>query len=276
MRAVRDYDDAIDCYFPENPPEDAAGDYWSRTQPALSNAFVLIQQALELGLKGKISAISPYLLIGDPNDWPSRAATENVSFGELRTLDAVNLVKVYNSVSLNPLNQAFIDFWTKLRNDRNKIMHSPSIRYFDPKHVIKTLLDAVFYIFGEENWPLTLANLEYEGGSVALSSSDFVVNVVMLEIQIAINYLEPRDAKKFFRFDKGRRAYMCPHCYREAGSDWFVDWPRLAQFQGRQAGATKLHCVVCQTESQVERVKCPEDGCPGDVMCDGLCLTCGR
>jgi hypothetical protein len=92
MQSLQDYDEAI-AYGAEDDAENRR-EYWTRSQPALANAYSLIQQGMELALKGRIAAVSPLLLIGNPGDWPGRAATEDVSFGELRTLDAADLLKV--------------------------------------------------------------------------------------------------------------------------------------------------------------------------------------
>jgi hypothetical protein len=57
----------------ESPDERAeqARQYWKAADRQVSNAIVLVQQAIEFLLKAKIAAVSPYLLIaGDPREWP--------------------------------------------------------------------------------------------------------------------------------------------------------------------------------------------------------------
>lgn len=274
MQAVHDYDNATYYKLADETPEESADEYWRRSQPALANAFSLIQQGMELALKGRIAAVSPFLLVGDPKEWPSRAATEAVSFGEFHTLDAASLVKVHNAVSVNPLDDAFAEFWTRVRTDRNKIMHSPAPGHFDPPRVVRTVLEAIHALFSGEPWPQQLLRMEYESKFAALGYSDDALNNVMREIADALSYLSPNEALKFFKFDKHRRAYVCPHCHYGANRDWQDDWPHLAQFTEKRVGATDLHCILCERTTKVERIGCDVEDCPGDVIAEGICLTC--
>jgi hypothetical protein len=76
--------------------ESASTDYWFKAQPALANAFGLIQQAMEMALRGRIASISPFLLISrDPKDWPKTVENGAVPFSDFRTLDAADLIMVH-------------------------------------------------------------------------------------------------------------------------------------------------------------------------------------
>src|SRR4051812_18248918 len=45
--------------------------YWQAAQQELATAVALAQQGTEFLLKGKIAAVSPFLLVsGDPGEWP--------------------------------------------------------------------------------------------------------------------------------------------------------------------------------------------------------------
>ncbi|PVE76116.1 hypothetical protein DC431_18610, partial [Sphingomonas melonis] len=131
---------------------EATDDYWRSVQPALSNAYSLIQQAMELGLKGRIARVSPYLLLGDPADWSPKAAKGATSFGELPSLEASKLVAVHNSVADPPLDPAFNTFWTAVRKDRNRIMHSAPRVTFTAGEVTRTILMAANALFAETSW----------------------------------------------------------------------------------------------------------------------------
>jgi hypothetical protein len=274
MQSLHDYDQALE-YGVEDDDENRT-EYWTRSQPALANAYSLIQQGMELALKSRIAAVSPLLLIGDPGDWPSRAASENVSFGEFRTLDAADLVKVHNSVASPPLNDAFKTFWDDVRRERNKIMHSATPKTFDPVDVVRAILTAVEAMFGEMRWPSRLLQLEQEGRLAALGFNDDVQNNVMRQVESALIHLTPAEAKRYLGFSKSKRAYVCPHCYFAANRDWQEVWPHLAQFTGKGPGATSLHCIVCETTSEVQRTPCEDPDCKGDVIAEDVCLTCTR
>ena len=74
-------------------------DYWQSAQPILRNALGLIQQAQELGLNGKLAAVSPYLLISqDASRWPGGSGP--VSFSSFRTVDAVDLPRAMDFLCL--------------------------------------------------------------------------------------------------------------------------------------------------------------------------------
>jgi hypothetical protein len=146
MQSVHDYEQAME--YNDDEDGEIATEYWKRSQPALANAYSLIQQGMELTLKGRIAAISPFLLIGhDPKDWPKGVDSKDVSFGEFRTLDAVDIVKVHNAFCSPRLGDEFKQFWEKIRKDRNKIMHSAKPKSFDPATVVKTILTAVKALF---------------------------------------------------------------------------------------------------------------------------------
>lgn len=272
MGAVLDHDQAL-AFGAESDIETTA-EYWRRTQPALANAYSLIQQGMELALKGRIAEVSPFLLIGDPSAWPNRVTTEDVSFGDLRTLDAADLVKVHNSVRAERLDGPFRIFWDEVRRERNKIMHSVTPRTFDPATLVRTILIAARALYAETRWSQRLLDMEEDGRLAAFGYNDDVQNNVMRQLEDAIAHLAPAEAKLFFGFDNRRRAYVCPRCYFVANRDWQEQWPHLAQLQTRRSGETSLHCCLCAETITVERKPCVRSECEGDVIADDLCLSC--
>lgn len=273
MRAVRECNGARDA----SPEEaDAPAEYWQRVQPALANAYALIQQGMELALKGRIAAVSPYLLLGDPGDWPKKAATEHVSFGEFKTIDAAELLKVHNSLVTAALDDNFKGFWEQVRRDRNRIMHSTSRPVFDAAAVIRTILAAAQVLYADMTWPQRLLDMEADGKFTVFGFVDDVQNNVMREIDDARTLLDPAEIKRFLGLDTRQRSYVCPVCYHRANRDWQDEWPQLAQLATKTAGETKLHCIVCDATTEVDRHDCAYARCPGNVLAEDLCLTCVR
>jgi hypothetical protein len=254
----------------------AAAGYWAKSQPILANAFSLVQQAMEMSLKGRIAAISPYLLIArDPKDWPSGVDAKPIPFSEFRSLDAADLIKVHNTFSESPLGEDFRTFWDTVRRDRNKMMHSVSAKVFDQSLLIRTILTAVETLFSETKWPQRLLQMEEDDKYAAYQwGVDAGHNIVMGQIQTAIENLKPAEAKRFFKLDRKRRSFLCPICWSNANRDWQDDWPKLAQFTLGQPGETRLHCVVCDEDSEVQRVDCINPECIGNVIHDDTCLLC--
>lgn len=274
MQTLNEYDEAI-AYGGDDAVE-AKTEYWRRAQPALANAYSLIQQGMELALKGRIAAVSPLLLIGDPGDWASRAANEDVSFGEFRTLDAADLVKVHNCVVAAPLDDRFKAFWDEVRRERNKIMHSASPKTLEPVDVVRAILVAADTLFVETRWPSRLLEMEIDGRLAALGVNENATNHVMMQVASALKHLTPARCKQFFAFDKGRRAYLCPNCYSTANKDNQDVWPFLAQFPDRARGGNHLTCIVCEKSTEVERRTCADANCEGNVIHEDVCLTCTR
>lgn len=274
LQSVHDFDEATYYKLADETPEEAEDEFWLRSQPTLANAYSLIQQGMELALKGRIAGVSPYLLIGGPKDWPKGTATGPVSFGAFRTLDAVDLVPVHNSVCPTSLDDAFKTFWEDVRRDRNRIMHSASPGTFAPAQVVKTLLIAIESLFNETPWPRRLLELEDESKFASLGFVDNARNNVLRHIDTAIRHLKPAEAKRFFGYDDDRRGYVCPKCYFASNRDYQDAWPHLAQLTAKARGSTELYCLVCEETTTTERFPCRQEGCMGDVIADDICLTC--
>lgn len=79
----------------EKEDEQAFGNLRQR----ILTSLIIAQQGIELALKAKLVAISPFLLIaGNPSEWPRAADETGVSFSDFRAIDAQDLIKVYNTV----------------------------------------------------------------------------------------------------------------------------------------------------------------------------------
>lgn len=272
ISAVQGYDGAI-AWGAEDDRE-TRDEYWRRTQPALANAYSLIQQAMELALKGRIAEVSPFLLLGDPGRWPASAAAAATSFGEFRTLDATELVKVHNCVRTPPLDPDFSRFWDEVRRVRNTIMHSATPRSFDPGDVLRAILHAAEALFAETRWPRRLLDMEEQSSAAAFGFHDSLQNNVMHEVELALRHLNTSDARRFLDFDPRQRAYLCPVCYQHANHDAQDEWPALAQLERATPGSTTLTCIVCESVTAVDRIACLYPSCEGDVLADDQCLTC--
>lgn len=251
-------------------------DYWRSVQPELANAYSLIQQAMEMSLKGRIASVSPYLLLGDPADWPGRGATNDLSFGEMPTLDASKLVKVHNLLIEPALDDRFNTFWETVRRDRNRIMHSTSRSTFTASAVILAILRAVKALFGEMPWSARLLAEEAGQKYAIFGMDDHVYSSVVSEIGCAIELLTPAEALDLLGFDKRSHAYVCPQCYACSDRDFSAGLPKLAQFSSKESGALTLRCTFCEGASEVERHDCEYQNCLGTVISQNLCLTCLR
>jgi hypothetical protein len=70
MEIVRDVENAeLETWDTDREVTD---EYWRASQPALANAITLLQQSHEFALKGRIAAVSPFLLeaVSKRVEWP--------------------------------------------------------------------------------------------------------------------------------------------------------------------------------------------------------------
>jgi hypothetical protein len=258
-------------------------DYWQSAQPILRNALGLVQQAHELGLKGKLASVSPYLLISqDASRWPGGSGP--VTFSSFRTVDAVDLPRAME-LFLSPLSGDFQDLYEEVRKKRNTFAHGVSkgdrLAAID---LLKMILKTVQELYPADSWPkLRLTHLKNDPTAIAYTS-DHAYPRLLREMEKVTSVLDPAEAKQFFGVDTKARSYLCPgSCNPEIHTDEFAangDYPRLAQLRpAKTPGAAHLYCFVCKETVAVERSACNQTGCPADVIFtdesgERRCLTC--
>ena len=97
------------------------------------------------------------------------------------------------------------------------------------------------------------------------------------ECDIALNVLGAKEVKEYLGIDKRRRRYFCPECFanrsRQEEKGGAPDVEGVAQVDPKNR--TLLRCVVCSVVSTVERRRCMNGACKGDVIGNDECMTCG-
>lgn len=253
-------------------------EYYASRQPALRHALVMVHQAQELGLKARIVAVSPYLLlVGEPRLWPSGADRRPTSFEEFRTLDAADLVRVHNTVCDAPLDSNFIRQFEEGRRARNKIVHLGGHRIVsNAREILILILETHAALFPDVRWATVRMDHELNGGYAIAGGTD-VESSLLHDFELLQRVVAPRHIRKHFGFDKRRRSFMCLSCSSEQ-LDW-EDGSRFAQLvEGRE---DQLFCAVCTETRTVLREICGVDGCPCDVLWMdsykwGTCLHCNQ
>jgi hypothetical protein len=96
-------------------------------------------------LKAKIAEASPFLLISNlPKEWPKECDKIDTAFADFRTIDAQDLIRVYNAVSVVKLSKEFIMNFEEFRKTRNALFHTVDGRLeFSDKIIITYILDIV-------------------------------------------------------------------------------------------------------------------------------------
>ncbi|WP_354678551.1 hypothetical protein [Cupriavidus plantarum] len=259
-------------------PAEISEAFWSAANRELSTAITIVQQGVELFLKGRIAEVSPFLLIASdsPSRWPSPYDGKSIEFSQFRTIDAQDLVRVHDIFAASKLPETFTAKFDELRELRNTIIHSTgknvTVRAIE---VVDALLFMHRALFADENWMTTRREFLRRSPQSELGSGEYATNEACHEAEIVVAQLQPAQVQAYFRIDKRQRLYICPACLDDANTDAGFDH-KLAVLRPKAPGATKLYCPVCNDEHEVSRVKCEQDECLGNVLNDeGRCLTCG-
>jgi len=258
-----EYADELDFCEPE---------YWQRSFRYLSLALSTIQHGVELTLKGIICQTSPFLLVSSHNFSWSKYSTD-IEFSKFKTLDASKLLEVCKKVSKHSFTTKFDTEYEKMRELRNIIIHSvdKNIKK-DAVDVLETLLFMHRILFPEELWIETRSSCLMNEPCNLIGADEFSVNLLSLELELAINRLPADKVKTYFHVDKNLPAYYCPECYYRANTDGGFEH-KLARFTSNAPDCTTLHCPVCNQDYEIERGTC--SSCSGQIMSKGgLCLEC--
>jgi len=252
-------------------------EYWEKSQPALANAYALIQQGQEFALKGKIAAISPLLLLTrDPRDWPKRCEFDDISFSQFRMADSADLIKIYNTFGNPRLPEEFSEFFDEIRRQRNVIMHHGGKEKRIPvAELFINIIKTYKTLFNDKSWARQRRKyLDNDRVSIIYTNEHVGANLIT-EFEALVKILSPKDAFNLLGFNKKSRRYLCPVCIDDARH--LVSYVHLAQLQPNKPNSTSIYCFVCGTTTKVRRDQCNHAGCKANVIADegdhkGECL----
>lgn len=255
---------------------EAVEQYWGLAQRALTKSLALVHQGIELIIKARITKISPFLIIsGKPSEWPQKCNIRNTPFSSFKTINASEIVKVYNTVSSNRLTEDFIAKYENLRKARNSIMHSVNKQIkVHAKNILVAILDASDVLIGPHSWIQQrkdyLENLPY----TSVAAHDYTVDILYCEIDKVIEILYPSLVKKYLNFNKKQRRYYCPNCAYLSENES----PNLAQLEPNNPRSRNIYCILCGKNTSVLRKLCKSSICKGNVMSkeDNTCCICGK
>lgn len=272
---LTDLDNARNC---DSDVDDKLDEYFSAAKPTLISLISIAQQGIEICLKGKISEFSPFLLIrGNPRDWPKNSEKRDLYFADFRTIDAQDLIKVYNTFSENQLPQEFINGFNKLRQKRNTIVHTVDKRI--TVHIVDIfleILNAFYYLFPNKNWIKTRRAYLEKSPGVHLHDN-FANKQIIWEFSLITDFLNPASMMKYFNFNKRQRKYTCPVCWKS--SDDYIDiFPTTALLKPNNQKSENLYCFICDNNMHVLRHICENEDCDSNVISEEyrICVTCGH
>lgn len=264
----------------ESKDEEADTELWATAQRTLATSLLLTHQGCELLLKGSIAHISPFLLLSsDIKQWPKATANKDISFEDIRTIDAQDLVRLHDTVSATPLSDDFKNGYAALRKRRNTVAHgiNKSIQ-FTSKESLKSILEIVHELLPSESWfALRRNHLGTSVDSVLYpdEAEDHHEYTLVREALILIQEFERKELIRFSSFDKRRRRYYCPSCTSYDIIE-FLDEPRLGLLEPNSPKSQTLYCFACGDQHEILREKCQNEDCNGNVITSSSnqCLTC--
>jgi hypothetical protein len=256
-------------------------EYLVEAQSDLQSICSLLQQSMELALKARICAVSPYLLLLDTGMKLS-ASPKQIDFSELRTLDAVDLPGAVNTLTGMPVSDDFVERYTNLRSLRNKIMHLGEASVtLDPETVLRQAVSLYLSAWPGRNWLSDKLNFAAQTRQAWLHDGKYTSThmEVLQEWPIDIDLFTKGEFKKLFGYDKSKRRYLCHDCV-DAGDTRYagLDKPGCGTAYLDGVG-NAVSCIMCGEKFAVERRKCPNCkgnaiGANGDSWV-GRCHTCG-
>jgi hypothetical protein len=254
--------------------EDVSDDILRKAQYVLRNALTLIQQAHELAIKGRISEISPFLLlVGSPSTWPSRCEIIDTDFGEFRTLNAVDLPKVHDAVHHAKLSNNVRQRYNQLRVLRNAAMHGVDKKNtLSPKDVLIYIIEASRDLLGVRNWFLGREQHLSDEDPVFARSGDYVMDRLLDEFSWAQRSLGAHDCERLIGFKPNSPSFCCPTCYHSSEVAKRIDTANI-DHDGR------VKCFLCESLFEVVEEKCNWADCKGVLRIssgeyEGACIEC--
>jgi len=256
-------------------------EYLVRTQPDLQAISSLLQQSMELALKARVCAVSPYLLLLN-SEMKFSTSIKQIDFSDLRTLDAVDLPSAVNTLTDCPLSDEFINLFNKLRSLRNRVMHlgEASVN-LKAEAVLRQAVSLYINLWPERHW--LSDKLVYAAQTRHASLHDGKYTSTHTEIlsawPVEVALFEKGEFKKLFGYEKSKRRYLC-HCCIYEGDTRFAD---LAKSECATAflndAGSAVSCILCGEAFVVERRNC--NFCKGNVLGAntddwvGYCHSCG-
>lgn len=253
-------------------------EYWDKCRPALANALTLIQQAHELYLKARIAAVSPFLLLArEPQQWPREGASRDIRFSEFLTLGAAELPRVHDMVCDTRLDDRTKELLRRVREQRNVFVHQGEAHASTSTDIFMLALETHRWVYSDDRWFAARNDVLENDEMSVLYSSDHVTSALHGEFAVLLDALTPSEFKKHIGGLKKGRWYRCPTC----ASHIDFDPEDTAQLTPNSATSVHTLCMVCGTETNIERRPCFNPTCTctvharSDEEWGGACLLCG-
>lgn len=266
--------------------EDRWQQYTAAAQGELQAIYTLILQSQEIGIKGRIAEVSPFLLLKKhsasarlgPGRW-------DYDFSDFPTIDAAELIAVHNTFCRHQISDGFATAFEKLRRGRNKISHLGVFNErLDPLALVELLFAQFTELYPRHRW--LPARLRYASDD-KWAGFDFQTDwspeaEVLKEIYDIQNSLTPAQHKVVFGHGPEEPRFICPPCgsalerYTSGNEPYPNEVPTA--FQTDDAAVS---CALCEATHSVHASICADSECDGRIVPAApdwtrICLTCGN
>jgi hypothetical protein len=259
------------------------GKYIAAAQSDLQGIFTLIQQSQEIGLKARICAVSPFLLLKRTDIKPSDGENGVWDFTDFPTLDAAELVRVHNIFCATTLSKAFQAKYEEIRRSRNKISHLGMYHQnIEPLAILDILQLQYSELYPGRRWMEDRLHFAALGKWADFSfDSDFNERTRLYnELWRLIPELTDRQFEWLMGHDRNEERFICHECGHDAGlgntDPYASDVPTAYSIADGN-----VRCVICDKEYPMKHAApCPVPECKCEWQSDlegfeGLCMKCG-
>lgn len=245
--------------------------YWNFARPKLISAFTLVLQSVEFRLKGLIAEISPYLLITNTaKNLPKTDEIGDISYSQFHTIDAQDLIKVYETFSNKKLSKSFSQWFQEIRILRNKFMHTvDKSSDITPELIFKCIViahkelnpDAPHWIQHRYNYKALHSN---GGHSISndIAGEVFEMLQTHYELSGAISASSAQVVKEYFDFDKEKESFYCKKCLSVMIKSEDFDSKHIDYCFGTVQYKRKLNkylCIFCLDTQESKSINIWED-----------------
>lgn len=236
-------------------------EYWKFARPKLISALTLVLQSVEFRIKGLIAEISPYLLLSSSSRQIPKADSKGViSFSQFHSIDAQDLITVYETFSEKKLSPKFNKWYSEIRVLRNKFMHTVDNKSdISPELIFKSIVfahnelnkDDSHWIFHRYNYKAIHSDGGIDFGINATSGLIYEMLQIHYELTGAIHVCSRAVANEIFGFDPEVESFYCKHCVTVMSKyEWF-DSKHIDDCFGTVQLNTRtslFQCVFCRSE----------------------------
>lgn len=258
-------------------------EYIEAAQTDLQAILALIQQSQEIGLKARICAVSPYLLLKRTEVRASDPARNVWDFTDFPTLDASELIRVHDVFCPSAMPQAFRAAYDEIRRNRNKIAHLGLYRdSIDPSRIIDSLQLQYRALYPERNWMEDRLRFSTLGRWSDWADGDFNERTSLLnELWSLLPGLSDRQYEWLMEQPRSETRFICFACTDDArlgeGEPYPADVPTA--YLGDDGG--HVACIVCRLPRDIRPATCVDRSCgcgiaSSEPASDGRCMLCGR